>query len=69
LVHGGDLHEQVVLGEVEVRCEELGRVAIGVEGDRETLGLVLPGDAVEIEEEGELPLTVVSECDLVGGEL
>jgi hypothetical protein len=64
LVHRRYLDEELVLGHVEVRGEELDRLAV-FESDREAARLVLPWNAVEVEEEGELPLAVVSEIDLV----
>src|SRR5690606_7841175 len=64
LVHGRDLDEEIVVREIEVGSEPLDRFSIVVELDGERLGLVLPGDAVEVEEEGELPLAVVCERDL-----
>jgi len=60
LVHRGYLNEHVVFGEVEVRREPLVGFAI-LELDRKATRLVLPRDVVEVQEEGELPLTVVSE--------
>src|SRR5690606_40383098 len=54
LVHGRDLDEEIVVRESEVGSEPLDRFSIVVELDGERLGLVLPGDAVEVEEEGEL---------------
>jgi hypothetical protein len=65
LVHRGDLDEEVVVGKVEVGREELGRLPI-TETDGEATGLVFPGNAIEIKEEGELTLAVVGEVDLVG---
>jgi hypothetical protein len=65
LIHRGDLDEDLVIQQVEVRCEELGRLAV-FEPDREAARLVFPRDTIEVEEESELPLTVVSEIDLVG---
>jgi hypothetical protein len=67
LVHRGDLHEQVVVGEKEVGCEELDGLTV-FEVDREAPCLVLPRDPVEIEEQCELTLTVVGELDVLGGE-
>ncbi|MFQ5523319.1 MAG: hypothetical protein ACE5F5_07040 [Acidimicrobiia bacterium] len=67
LVHRGDFDVEVVFGKVEVRGEETGGVALIVEFDGEGSRFVFPGDPVEVEEEGELPLTVVSEVDFVGG--
>jgi hypothetical protein len=66
LVHRRDLDEEVLVGDVEVGCEELRRFAVVVELDREGGRLVVPVQPVEIEESGELPLTVVSERDLIG---
>jgi hypothetical protein len=64
LVHGRDLDVEIVVGQVEVGSEELDRDTV-LEPYREDLGLVLPRNAVEIEEKRELSLTVVSELDLV----
>jgi hypothetical protein len=65
LVHRGDLDEQVFVGNVEVGGEERDGRTVGVEFDGEGRRLVLPGEAVEIEESCELPLAVVSEADVV----
>jgi hypothetical protein len=64
LIHRGDLYEQVVVGEIEIRGEKLGGLAIAIPGDRERAGLVIPFNAIEVQEECKLPLTVVSERDL-----
>jgi hypothetical protein len=63
LVHRRDLDEQVVVGQVEVGPEELDRLAIIVVVDGELSRLVLPLDAVEIEQSRELPLALVGEID------
>lgn len=65
LAHRRDLDEEIILGEVEVRREEFCRIALLVPCDRKGGGFVLPGDAVEIEEEGELSLAVVGELGLL----
>jgi hypothetical protein len=67
LVHRGDLDEEVVIRQIEIWGEELDRVSVVI-ADRETAGLVFPGNCVEIEEECELSLTVVSEVDVVCGQ-
>ncbi len=69
LVHRGDLDEQVVVGKVEIGGEPLGRLTVRVEDDREATRLVFPGNTVEVQEECELPLTVVSEVCLGGREV
>jgi len=66
LVHRRYLDEHVLVGKIEVRSEPAGGLAVSVELDREGLWLVLPGDPVEVEESGELPLAVVGEFDEVG---
>ena len=63
LVERGDLDVQVVGRQVEVRPEGLGRLAGAVPLEGEFGGLVLPGNPVEVEQLGELPLGVVSEAD------
>ena len=65
LIHRCDLDEHLIVGQVEVRREPLGRLAVLIEIDREAPRLVVPGNSVEVEKEGELPLTVVSEIDVV----
>jgi hypothetical protein len=66
LVHRRDLDVEVVVGQVEVRREILGRDALPVPGEGEGPRFVLPGNTVEIEEKGELTLTVVSKLGLGG---
>jgi hypothetical protein len=66
LAHRGDLDEHVLGREVEVGPEELDRFAVIVPLDGEGLGLVLPVDAVEIEESREFPFAVVGEVGGVG---
>lgn len=51
---------------MEVGGEPSGRLPGLVELYGEGPWLVLPGDAVEVEESGELPLALVSELDRVG---
>jgi hypothetical protein len=63
LVQRGDLDVEVVAGEVEVGTEGLDRASLLVPLKRELRGLVLPVDAVEVEQLGELPLRVVGEAD------
>jgi hypothetical protein len=62
LVERGDLDEQVVGREVEVGTEGLDGIALAVALENERTGLVLPRDAVEVEELRELPLGVVREA-------
>src|SRR5690606_22566273 len=66
LAHRGDLDVQVLFGQIEVRGEELARVALPVPGDGERPRLVLPRDPVEVQQECELSFAVVSELDLFG---
>lgn len=65
LVHRRDLDEEVIVGKVEVGSEPLGWLTFRVELDWKTPGLVVPWDTIEVEQEGELPLTVVGEFDLM----
>jgi hypothetical protein len=65
LVHRRDLDEQVLVGEEEIGSEVGRRLAVVVELDGEAPRLVLPTEAVEVEESGELSLAVVSEGDVV----
>src|SRR5207302_1190362 len=65
LVERGDLDVQVVRRQIEVGCERLHGLAVAVTFQRERARLVLPLDAVEVEELRELPLRVVRESDLV----
>ena len=64
LVHRRDLDVEVVVGQVEVRGEEFHRLAV-FKTDGKALGLILPGDAVEIQQKCELTLGVMSEVDFV----
>jgi hypothetical protein len=63
LVEGGDLKEQVVSGKVKVGPERRrrlpGRVTVEDELDR----LVLPGDAVKVQQLRQLTLRVVGKTD------
>jgi hypothetical protein len=63
LVHGCDLDEHVVVGKVEVGCEVFGGFTIFIKLNRKTPRLVVPWNSIEVEKEGELTLTVVSELD------
>jgi hypothetical protein len=65
LVHRRDLDEQVIVGKVEIGGEPLGWLAFRIKFDWKTPGLVVPWDTIEVEKEGELPLTVVSEFNLM----
>ena len=65
LVHCRDLDVQVVVGKIEVGSEPFSWLALGVELDGKTARLVVPWDPIEVEKKGELPLTVVSELDLM----
>ena len=65
LIHRRDLDEQVIVGKVEVGSEPLGWLTFRVELDGKTPRLVIPWDAIEVEQEGELPLAVVSEFNLM----
>jgi hypothetical protein len=49
LAHRGDLDEEVVVWQKEIRCEVLLRSPIPIPGDRERPRLVEPGDAVEVQ--------------------
>ena len=68
LVESGDLDVKVELGEVEVRGEALGRVAVAVPVDLEGRRLVVPVDLVEVQELGELTFAVMGELDLFVGQ-
>ena len=66
LVHRGDLDVQLLVRKEEVRLE-VARGSTGlIELDGEGVRFVLPLDSVEVEESGELPLTVVSEIGECG---
>lgn len=49
LIHGGDLDEQVILGQIEIGSEELRWCSITAPGYWEGSGLVLPVDTVEVQ--------------------
>jgi hypothetical protein len=66
LTHGRDLDVEVVLGQIEVGREVLTRSALLVPADGKGAWLVCPGDSVEVEEESELTLAVVSESSQFG---
>ena len=65
LVHRCDLDEHVVVRQIEVGREELVGFPFLIELDWEALRLVEPWNSIEIEEKGELTLTVVSEFNFV----
>lgn len=65
LVHRGYLDVHVVVGKKEVGGEPFGGLPLFVEVDGKALRLVIPGNAIEIEEKSELTLTVVSEVDVM----
>ena len=65
LAHRRDLDVQIVIGEIEVRSEELCRCAVGGELDRKLARFVFPFDLVEIEQSRKLPLALVCEIDLL----
>jgi len=65
LVQRRDLDEEVVGRQKEVGCECLSGTILAVPLQRERARLVLPCDAVEVEELRELPLGVVCETDLL----
>ena len=69
LVHRRDFDEEILIRKIEIGCEELDGFTGIVVLDSERARLVIPWKAVEIEEERELPLTVVSEIDGVGRRL
>ena len=49
LAHGRDLDVEIILGQVEIGGEELGRRTVFVPCDRERFRLVVPWDAVEVQ--------------------
>jgi hypothetical protein len=55
LVQRGDLDEQVVLRQIEVGSEPLGRDTVVVPFDVERARFVLPFDLIEVEQSCELP--------------
>ena len=59
LIHRGDFDEEVVAREVEIRCEEPGRLPFFVPGDREGARLIGPLDSIEVEKSSELTFTVM----------
>jgi hypothetical protein len=63
LIERCDLDVEVEVGQVEVGCEALARVAVPVPFDIETGGFVAPRDLIEVEQLGELALAVVGEVD------
>ena len=65
LVHCCDLDVEIFIRKVEVGGEPGSRFAVIVELDGERGRLVLPCQAVEIEESGKLALAVVGESDVV----
>ena len=65
LVHGRDFDVHIIVRKIEVGREILDRLAIFIELNRKTLRFVVPRNAIKVEKQGELPLTVVSELDFV----
>jgi hypothetical protein len=63
LVERGDLDVEVVGREIEVRPESSPRVAVVIPLEGELARFVLPGDAVEVEQVGELALRGMGEAN------
>ncbi len=61
LLHDGDLDEQVLLREIEVGSERTDDAAIVVALENEGVGLVVPRNAVVVEDLGALDLDTVGE--------
>jgi len=61
LFHGGQFHVEPELRQVEIGREASGDPALGITVQGETDRLVTPLDPVEVEEAGEIGLTLVSE--------
>jgi len=66
LAHGCYLDVQVVLGEIEIRCEVSGRLSTVVPLDGECLGFKLPINRVKIQETRKLAFAVVCELGRIG---
>lgn len=66
LVHCGDFDIRSFTRQVEVRREVPRRFARLVIPDRKRGGFVVPGQAVEVEQLGELAFAVVGEVDRIG---
>ena len=56
LTLGGELDIKILFGQVEIRRERLDDVVIIVDGQRKRRRFVFPGNAIEIQEPGELDL-------------
>ncbi len=66
LVEGRELDEQAGIGQPEVGTEGGNRTTVDIPVERELDRLVLPRDAVEVEDAGEAPLGIVSEANRLG---
>lgn len=66
LIHRCYLDEQILSGEEEIGREELMGLAALVPADRKRARLVIPWNAVEVEEESELSFAVMGKVRLVG---
>lgn len=68
LVHRGYFDKRTLVRQVEIRGEELDRLTVVIKTDRERGRLVLPGQAIEVQQLGELSFAVVGELDGVGSQ-
>lgn len=68
LVHGGYLDKCALVRQVEIRGEKLDRLTVVPKTNRERRRFVLPGQAIEVQQLGELSFAVVGELDGVGSQ-
>src|ERR1017187_7073872 len=61
LFHGGESHVQIELRQIEIGRERFGNASLRIPLYRKIARLVLPGDAVEIQQVGEDLLALVGE--------
>src|ERR1022692_2663845 len=61
LFHGGEFHVQIELRQIEIGRERFGNASLRIPLYRKIARLVLPGDAVEIQQVGEDLLALVGE--------
>jgi hypothetical protein len=66
LAHGCDLDVEVVVREKKVRSEVMVGAPVSIPADGKCPRLVKPGNAIEVQKECELPLTVVGKTEAAG---
>jgi hypothetical protein len=66
LAHGCDLDVEVVVREKKIRSEVMVGAPVSIPADGKCPRLVKPGNAIKVQKECELPLTVVGKTEAAG---